>query len=333
MTRQQRSTLVKRIAEQLGFARCGICGVEPIIHTKYLLDWLHAGRHGEMTYLARHAETRLDPSRLLPRAVSVIVVAWLYRVHEEIPGEPAYWARATLERGECAAPGESGCGRIARYAWGRDYHRVITGRLRKLIAALQSRISEPFDYKICVDTAPLMERELAQRAGIGWIGKNAMLMNRALGSYFCLGEVVTTLALAVDEPIADDGCGRCDRCLQACPTGALIGPRQIDARRCISYLTIEHREEISADLRNKISGWIFGCDMCQEACPYNGPRAAVSIEPDTLARWPAGRVDLDQILSWDERDWDRATRGRALRRAGLKMWHRNAEILRGSLGS
>lgn len=307
---QRRSELIKRIARSVGFAACGICDAEPITRHDYVADWLRRGCHGEMAYLERYLDVRLDPGKLLCGAQSVIMVAWLYRVAATY--QPLTWSEAT--------------GHIARYAWGRDYHRVIRSRLRRLVDQLRLAIPQPFESRICVDTAPLLEREMATRAGLGWIGNNCMVINPELGSYFCLGAVVTTLKLAVDKP-AMDRCGRCTRCLAACPTGALIAPKQMDARKCISYQTIEQR---TPNAEAHLAGQLFGCDICQQVCAYNGPQAPVTDDSDAQPRSPAGQIDPQQVLLWTEADWDKATRGRSLRRATPQMWQRNARnLLRG----
>jgi epoxyqueuosine reductase len=325
-----RGDLVKRIARSLGFAACGICDAAPVARRRYVLDWIEAGRHGEMSYLARNLQMRLDPGRLLPGARSVIMVAWLYRVAEPQGGLPALSEAGAPDIGVADAksisPGRFGA--IARYAWGRDYHRVIRGRLRRLVDLMHQEVGQAFESRICVDTAPLLERELAQRAGIGWIGGNCLAVNRTLGSYFCLGGVLTTLELPADSP-ASDGCGACRRCVEACPTGALLEPHKMDPRLCLSYLTIERRGDVGPGPHPALHGRIFGCDVCQEVCPYNGPKAAVSLDPDAQPRWPAGRIDCSTVLEWGPADWDAATRGRALRRATLKMWQRNARLVAG----
>ncbi len=324
-TLQHAANLAKHLAGSVGFSACGICRTDPIERSKYVGDWLQAGCHGQMTYLERNLDVRLDPGRLLAGAKTVIVVAWLYRVRETPTGGP-YRLQEPQKGSQPDSPDTpqtARSARIARYAWGRDYHRVIGNRLRKMVDQLHDGLSVPFESRICVDTAPLLERELAQRAGIGWIGNNCVVMNRPLGSYFSLGAVLTTLDLPPDPP-ATDFCGTCRRCLEACPTGALVAPKRMDARRCISYQTIEMRTD---DTPQDLTGQIFGCDICQEVCPYNGPRAAVSIDPDSEPRRPAGRIDPRSIICWTPADWDIQTRGRALRRATLQVWHRNAASL------
>lgn len=319
MTPRQRSELIKRLAGGLGFAACGICSARPIERKDYVLAWLRNGRHGQMEYLARNTEMRLDPGLLLPGARSVIVVAWLYRVRETAEGLPISLEGDIPEQ-------EGPTGRIARYAWGRDYHRVIRKRLHHLVDRLGPALRTPFDSRVCVDTAPLLERELARRAGIGWIGNNCLVLSRELGSYFCLGAVVTTLDLPPDTPV-EDRCGDCDRCIQACPTNALVGGKRMDASRCLSYQTIENRGQIPPGQVLDPAGQVYGCDICQQVCPYNGPRAPVSIDADAKACWPAGTIDLQRVLAWDSAQWDSLTRGRALRRSTLEMWQRNARLV------
>jgi len=331
MDAESLSRLVKLLASSYGFAACGICSAEPIDRADFLQRWLQAGFAGEMSYLAKTASLRLDPRGLLPAARSVIVVAWLYRVREEPEGVPAGLRSAEAPAKQAFPDGRQAfpVGRIARYAWGRDYHRVIRRRLQKLVIDMQGLVGRSFRARICVDTAPVLEKELAVRAGIGWMGKNCLVLNRYLGSYFCLGVVLTDLEMAYDQP-QPQRCGNCTRCIEACPTGALIEPYKLDASRCISYLTIEQRRQIPGALSPLLAGWIFGCDVCQEVCPYNLKTPALSIDADAAARWPAGRIAPDEVLRWSRSDWDAITRGRALRRASYEMWLRNAKALLGS---
>ncbi len=267
-----------------------------------------------MTYLGRHIDLRLDPTGMLPGARSIIVVALNYRQPEPPPASDG------LIRG-----------RIARYAWGHDYHDVLRRRLHTFVAALRAELPEPFAARVCVDTAPLLERQLAETAGIGWIGKNTMVLHRDLGSYFVLGEIVTTLDLAPGPP-AVDHCGTCTRCLDACPTRALVEPHVMDARRCIAYLTIEHRGEASRDQQKAIGDWLFGCDICQEVCPFN-QRAPMTTETGFALRPPAPAAPVDEILRWTPEDYHAILEGSAIRRATLDMLQRNAEgVLRNRQG-
>ncbi len=308
MSPAERTALVRKVAAALGLDRCGVTSAEPIGRADYVREWLAAGRAGTMTYLADEVEVRLDPARILPGARSVIAVALLY--HQPAPPPPAD-----------ARPR----GRVAMYAWGDDYHDVLGGRMQALHRRLQDELDEPFDAIACVDTEPIIERELAARAGIGWIGKNTLVLHPELGSCFFLGLLVTTLDLAVDAPLADH-CGSCTRCLEACPTQAFPAPYQLDASRCISYLTIESREPAPAELASRSGDWIFGCDVCQEVCPFNRG-APTTTEPGFAPRGEATtRPDLRALLTWQPDDYRRILRGSAMRRAKLDMLRRSARI-------
>ncbi|MFO3797403.1 MAG: tRNA epoxyqueuosine(34) reductase QueG, partial [Anaerolineales bacterium] len=237
---------IKKEARRLGFDLAGITTPDPPPHFEAFLRWLEAGRHGEMAYLAmpRSLERRADPRRILPECRSIIVLAMRY---------PASRPPATPT-----------CGQIASYAWGKDYHLVIEERLQALTEFIIAQIGHAVPYRYYTDTGPLLERDLAQRAGLGWIGKNGCLINPRYGSYFLLAEILLGLELAPDPPFPTDHCGHCTRCIQACPTHCILPDRTIDARRCLSYLTIENKGEIPEELRPQIGNWIFGCDICQE---------------------------------------------------------------------
>ncbi len=304
------TALVKQLAADVGFDRCGIAGAEPIGRAEYLGAWLEAGRAGSMAYLHRYFEKRTNPRALLEGARSVIVVALLYNQPHQPAAEDAPARR----------------GRIAMYAGGDDYHAIVKDRLRAMVGRLRNELSCPFEAKTCVDTSPLLEREVAASAGIGWIGKNTMVLDRGLGSYFFLGEIVTTLELTPDEPLVDR-CGTCTACLDACPTGAFPAPYEMDASRCISYLTIEHRGDIPARLQHQMGEWVFGCDVCQEVCPYNR-RAPLSREPGFAYRPPAPNPSVDELLDWTVEDYRTKLRGSAMKRAKFEMLRRNALIAR-----
>lgn len=309
--------LVKDRAREAGFAACGVAAAEPIGRANYVRDWLARGMAGEMTYLEKHAETMLDPQRLLPGARSVIVVADVY--HRE-----ASSADAAPSPGGSAAADGSVRGRVAMYAWGEDYHRVVKEKLFGLADALRAEGGEGFEAKVCVDTAPLIEREFAARAGIGWIGKNTLALSVQLGSFFFLGAIVTTLEIAPDEP-ATDHCGSCTACLDVCPTNAFPAPYQMDARRCISYLTIEHRSEIEPSLASQMGDWLFGCDDCQTVCPFNR-KAPLTSEPRYLRDRAGASLDADAVRSWEIEDYRAALTRSAMKRAKPPMLKRNAEI-------
>ncbi len=299
---------IKNQARRLGFDLCGIAGAAPIERGDYLRAWLDAGRAGSMNYLHRHLESRLNPAALLEGTVSAIVVALNY-----------YQAAPATARNVCATHG-----RVARYAWGRDYHRVIKGKLHQLADALRDRFGSHITTRACVDTAPIIEREAAAMAGIGWIGKNTMVLSTELGSFFVIGVLLTTLEIEPDKPV-DDHCGSCTACLDACPTKAFPTAYEMDASRCISFLTIEHRGEIPDEFRESIGDWVFGCDVCQEVCPYNR-RPPETTEPDFAIRPPGPALNRTSILDWTQEEYDQQTRGSATRRATLTMWKRNASI-------
>lgn len=356
MTPSARSELIRRLAAETGFARCGIAGAGRVNRADYVREWLADGHAGEMHYLARHAALREDPRRLLDGARSIIVVADLYRHDTDttcsqpkhtMPPAPDNASSPGVEGGPARGrphdrsgtagrpvdPDGAARGRIARYAWGRDYHRVLRRKLHRLADALHEAMDEPFTSRVCVDTAPLIEREIAAAAGIGWIGKNTMVLCRDVGSFFFLGEIITTLELAPSAP-ATDHCGSCTRCLDACPTAAFPAPYRMDATRCIAYLTIEHRSDIPGDLQPLMGDWVFGCDVCQDVCPYNreapeGAEPAYALQ-DRNPLPPA--APLDQLLAWTPEDYRAHLAGSAMKRASLDMLKRNARIALTNLG-
>ncbi|MCP4591562.1 MAG: tRNA epoxyqueuosine(34) reductase QueG, partial [bacterium] len=274
---------VKALTTEQGFRITGIAPAQPLERSAYLHQWLAQGRHGRMAYLARNLANRLDPRRMLPGARSIVVVAHPYRQPENAP------------------PDNRPRGRVAMYAWGPDYHEVVKRRLHAVCDRLHDDLSDPFRTRVCVDTAPIIERDLAAQAGVGWIGKNTMTIDPGLGSYFFLGIIITTLELVPDAPIGDH-CGTCTRCLDACPTGALPAAYQMDASRCISYLTIELRDAVPEEYHAAMGDWIFGCDICQEVCPYN-QKSSAEAAPDYAVRPPAPRPALEEIAGWTEDDY------------------------------
>ncbi|HSL71088.1 MAG TPA: tRNA epoxyqueuosine(34) reductase QueG [Longimicrobiales bacterium] len=316
-------TLAARIkdeASRLGFDLAGIAPCERSPHADYYREWLAADRHGEMQYLARPdaVQRRLDPPAELR---SAIVVGLNY--YNESDGE-----------GE----GEN-VGTIARYARGRDYHKVIKRQLLSLLDWLEHETGQTLPAaRAYVDTGPVLERELAQRAGLGWFGRNTMLINPRQGSYFFLGVLLVELKLTHDEPFTADHCGSCQACITACPTGALLGRDQtgapvMDATRCISYLTIEHRGPIPRELRSLIGNRIFGCDICQEVCPWNSPKfVQITREASFLRGSSELRRDLISLMEMDEAEWDRFSRGSAIRRAKRSGFLRNVAVALGNSG-
>jgi len=301
---------IKARAREIGFDLVGIASAEPSEYAGYFRRWLDAGKQGSMAYLADRFEERTDPTAYFPGAKSVISVACNYRVELEPP--------ATASEG-----------RIARYALGRDYHIVMRDRLHDLADWLRATVPG-CKTRCSVDTAPVMEKELAARAGIGWMGKNTCIIHEKIGSFILLGQVLTTLDLPTDTAV-DDRCGSCMRCIEACPTGAIDAPYEMDASRCISYLTIEHRSEIPADLQSKIGDWIYGCDICQDVCPWNR-KSPVTADPVFSPRFRSGTIEWKRVLQWSDEQCKTELKGSATKRVKLPMWKRNAAIVEKNRG-
>jgi len=300
-------------ARELGFDQVGVAGIELPDDEANLERWLAEDRHGEMDYMARHGRRRSRPDELVPGTLRVISV----RMASSAPD--AERAQAVLADGRKAY--------VARYALGRDYHKVLRSRLAELALRLEAEVG-PFGYRAFVDSAPVMEKPLARNAGLGWIGKHTNLINERAGSLFMLGELFTDLPLPVDSP-AKDRCGSCSACLPACPTGAITAPYQLDARRCISYLTIEYHGSIPESLRPAIGNRIFGCDDCQLVCPWN-KFARVAAEPGFRTRHGLDAADLVDLIGWSEADYLGRTEGSALRRLGYRRWLRNLAVALGN---
>jgi len=309
------ATVIER-CKAYGFALAGIASAEPTRYERELRDWLSQGKHGEMSYLTRHVDCLLDPRKLLDGARSVICVADRY--HD----------------GSADAGREPMSGRIARYARGEDYHKVIKRRLHVLCDSLRRDFPQE-KFRACVDTAPLLEREYAQRAGLGSVGKHTLLIGKptGMGSYLLLGAIVTTLDVPRSEAGEDDPCGTCTRCIDACPTNA-ITPWSVDARKCISYLTIEHRGAIDGERQSQMNDWIFGCDVCQEVCPHNQPTKRALAQPTHTAYAPRrDAFDLLDVLGWTELDRQTHFTRSAMKRAKLNMMKRNALVAAGNTAS
>jgi epoxyqueuosine reductase len=312
---------IKTWGRELGFAAVGIAGVDVAGANARLQEWLAQGRQGEMDYMARHAHLRADPSRLLPagaRAQCVIAARIDYRPRRDANDWiDCEWRR--LANPQAAV--------VSIYARGRDYHKVLRDRLQKLA----TRIIEdagPFAYRVCTDSAPVFEVEFARRAGLGWRGKHTLLLSQDAGSMFFLGEIITDLPLPHDTPVTEH-CGTCSRCIDVCPTQAITGPYQLDARRCISYLTIEHASAIPEGLRSLIGNRVYGCDDCQLACPWN-KFARVAELPDFDVRHGLATATLVELFAWSEAEFDARHAGSAIRRIGYERWLRNLAVALGN---
>lgn len=310
------SAAIKSAAASLGFDACGIAAAGHVDPEDRLGAWLARGYHGGMDWLARNKEIRQDIRLRLPGARSVVVVGRNYYAGEAPVGEAPV--------GEPKLGAQGAAGRVARYAWGRDYHKVLAKPLRALAGRIQE-MGEGIGCYCCIDTGPVLERAWAQRAGVGWIGKNGLVLRQDLGSWFFLGVIGTTLELAPDAP-AEDRCASCTRCLDACPTGALIAPRVLDARRCLSYLTIEHRGDVAEDIAEKYGDRLFGCDACQDACPWNR-KDKITTEAAFHPEAGCASIELDELLSMDEETFNRRFAGSPIRRATWAGISRTAGIL------
>jgi epoxyqueuosine reductase len=311
-------TLENRLKEQarrLGFDLVGVAPAEPADGFERLKEWLAAGYAGTMAYLHKHALARHDPSSILPTVRSVVMVGMSYKSEEmaNIPHSP-FPIR----------------GKVARYARGADYHEVLWRRLERLLDWLQGE-RPGCRGRAVADSAPLLERNFARRAGLGWIGKNTLLLNVEAGSYVVLGALLVDIELRADDPHTVDHCGSCRACLDACPTGAFPSPGVLDARRCVSYLTIEYKGSIAADLRAGIGDWLFGCDVCQEVCPWNH-KALAGREPLLQPKPWLTALDAAELLELSEDDFQRRFAGTALLRARRRGLLRNAALVLGNAG-
>jgi len=304
---------VKAHAKDLGFDAVGIADVDLSQAEARLTEWLAAGRHGEMAYMARHGSKRTRPAELVPGTLRVISVRMDYR------HEPEDAMQAALDDPQRAY--------ISRYALGRDYHKLIRRRLQQLATRIEDEVG-PFGYRAFVDSAPVMEKPIAAKAGLGWIGKHTNLLTQDAGGWFFLGELYTDLPLPVDAPVADR-CGSCTRCIEVCPTRAITAPYQLDARRCISYLTIELDGPIPLEFREAIGNRVFGCDDCQIHCPWN-KFAQHSAEDAFAPRHGLDMATLIDLFAWDEATWSARTEGSAMRRPGYLKWRSNLAIALGN---
>ena len=307
-----RAQLTER-ARSLGFAGIGVTGITLGEDERHLNEWLAAGWHGEMHYMARHGTKRSRPARLLPGTLRVI------------SARMDYWPGAA--RAADAVLADRALGYVSRYALGRDYHRLMRKALQRLADYLTTLL-RPHGHRVYADSAPVLEKALARNAGLGWIGKHTNLIARDAGSYFFLGEIYTDLELPVDEP-ASAHCGSCTACLPACPTGAIVAPWKLDARRCISYLTIELHGSIPEELRPALGNRIYGCDDCQLVCPWNR-YARAAAHPDFKVRHGLDAPRLVELFGWTEPQFSTRMRGSAIYRLGHERWLRNIAVALGN---
>jgi len=304
---------IKSWGMELGFQQLGITDIHLDVAERRLREWLGSNYHGDMNYMSRHGTRRSRPAELVPDTLRVISARMDY-----LPKEKESPANLLDDPNHAY---------IARYALGRDYHKTLRRRLQRLADRIEAAVG-PIGYRVFVDSAPVMEKPLAHKAGLGWIGKHTNLINKQAGSWFVLGEIYTDLPLPTDKP-ADDHCGTCRACIDVCPTTAIIAPYVVDARRCISYLTIELKHSIPTELRSAIGNRIFGCDDCQLFCPWN-KFARHSGEPDFAPRHGLETADLVTLFAWTEDEWSTKTAGSAIRRAGYDGWLRNIAVALGN---
>jgi len=304
---------IKHWGAELGFQQVGVADVDLSVAEARLGQWLAAGMHGDMGYMARHGTKRSRPAELVPGTLRVISARMDYQPDARVDIEDAL-----------ADPARAF---VSRYALGRDYHKLLRQRLRRLAGRIEERVGA-FGYRVLVDSAPVLEKPLAEQAGLGWIGKHTNLINRRAGSWFFLGELYCDLPLPVDPP-AEDHCGRCKACIDVCPTDAIVAPYQLDARLCISYLTIEHPGPIPVPLRPRLGNRIYGCDDCQLVCPWNR-FARLTAEADFLPREGLDKATLLALFRWDEAQFLERARGSAIRRIGFERWSRNLAVALGN---
>ena len=314
MTPEAIAAQIKTWGAELGFQQVGITGIDLKEDERHLLGWLKQGMHGEMAYMERHGNKRSRPEQLRPGTLRVISARMDY-----LPPD-AKAIPSVLADGKLAF--------ISRYALGRDYHKVMRARLKKLARHVEAAVG-PCGYRVFTDSAPVLEKALARNAGLGWIGKHSNLLHPQAGSWFFLGEIYTDLPLPVDRAFTEEHCGSCSACIDVCPTRAIVAPYRVDARRCISYLTIEHRGVIPEEFRKAMGNRVYGCDDCQAVCPWNR-FAQYTSEPDYRPRHRLDEIGLTECFLWSETAFKEKTEGSAIRRIGYKSWLRNVAVALGN---
>ena len=318
LTKKDLSLLAEQIklwSSELGFSSIGITDIDLSEDQRYLEKWLEKDYHGEMKYMEKHGKKRSQPAELVEGTKRIISLSMNY-----LPEN--YNGLELLEKDKKAF--------VSGYARGRDYHKIMRSRLKKLVSKI--KVHSSHENRVFVDSAPVLEKALAQKAGLGWIGKNTLLLNKNAGSYFFLGEIYTDLELPIDEPEIVNHCGSCTSCMDVCPTKAFEGPNQLDARKCISYLTIEYKGSIKEELRPMMGNRIFGCDDCQIFCPWN-KFLKITDEADFKPRHNLDDIDLSNLFMWSEEEFLKKTQGSPIRRAGYESWLRNIAIALGNAES
>jgi epoxyqueuosine reductase len=313
---------LKREAFDLGFGDIRVSDTDLSVAGPRLKEWLDAGRHGDMNYMRERAHLRLNPQELQPGTVRVLTVRMDYLPDTSEMRQAVDWRNKEIDRWD--QPDQAV---VAIYARGRDYHKVLRQRLQSLADVIEKKIG-PFGYRVFVDSGPVMEVELANKSGLGWRGKHTLLLNREAGSMFFLGEILVDVPFPVNEPITSH-CGECSACINICPTQAITAPYKLDARRCISYLTIEHQGPIPEELRPLMGNRVYGCDDCQLVCPWN-KFAQLSSVPDFLPRHGLEHADLIDLWSWSEEDFLSKHEGSPIRRIGYESWRRNLAVAMGN---
>lgn len=304
---------IKTYANELGFQQLGVTDTDLSSHIKPYQSWLNSGHHGELDYMSKHGSKRWVANELIEDTLRVISLRMDYFTDPQSPQNQLNNPKSAY---------------ISRYTLGRDYHKLIRSRLKKLIQFIREQ-AEHYQFRAFVDSAPVLERAFAQKSGLGWFGKNTMIINRGAGSWFFLGEIFTDLPLPLDKPYEKEHCGSCTACLDTCPTQAFVGPHILDSRRCISYLTIELKGSIPLELRSKMGNRIFGCDDCQLVCPWN-KFSQPSKELDFTPRHQLDSLSLVELFNWDEATFLHKTEGSAIRRAGYESWLRNIAVALGN---
>ncbi len=315
MTKSTLKNAVKAEARRLGFQLVGVTTPDPPAHLAVYEQWLAAGHHAGMGWMgtARNHQRRADPMLILPECKSILVLGIAYPPSPQDPPSDAE-------------------GMIASYAWGDDYHDVLPERLRAIVTFIETKVGNTIPNRWYTDTGPILEREMAQRAGLGWIGKNTCLINPRAGSYFLLAEIFIGIELPPDEPLTIDQCGTCMRCIEACPTQCILPNRTIDANHCISYLTIEKKGPLPRDLRSKIGNWVFGCDVCQQVCPWNQRFSAPSLEARFVAQLDRVNSSLEDELSLTPQAFNRKFKGSPVKRTKRRGYLRNVAVALGNTG-